>query len=345
MFAIPVPQNPQPPVVQSSDAWGQLPSLHSTFGSVDDLFYFTLIVSVFFFLLITGILLYSVVKYRRKTIDQPAASNVTHNTPLEVVWTVIPLIIVMVIFAWGWSGSFDMTMAPRNARKYTANAKQWSWTFQYPNDPATSTNEVWLEVGKPALFHLISTDVLHAFYVPSMRVKRDVVPGRINQVWFKPTDIGDYHLFCAEYCGLDHSRMRATVHVVGPDDYKKRPWDTWDPNDMVGNGRKLYQSLCSSCHSINGSRMTGPSWQGLFVKQQDGTFEGREEDVLIDGNKAKPEKIKIDRDYIVDSLRHPNAKIVATYDPGMSVFDETLVPDDRIDAIIEFMHSLAVEAK
>lgn len=335
MFAIQDPQTPQQ-VRENTDAWGQFFKLRSTFGAVDDLYYFTLVVSIFFLVLITGILLYSVVRYRRKTIDQPAASNVTHNTPLEVVWTVIPLILVMVIFAWGWSGSFDMTYAPRNARKYTANAKQWSWTFQYPNDPATSTNELWLEVGKPAVFHLVSSDVLHSFYIPSMRVKRDVVPGRINTVWFEPKDIGDYHLFCAEYCGQDHSAMRAVVHVVSPEKYKSRPWDTWDPNDLAGNGEKIYKTQCASCHTVTGVAAVGPTWKGLFVKQADGTFKGKEES-LADGS-----KVVVDRDYILESIRKPNARIVAGYAAGqMSAFDETLLPDFKVDAIIAYMQKLA----
>ncbi|GAB4136045.1 MAG: cytochrome c oxidase subunit II [Planctomycetota bacterium] len=335
MFAIQDPQTP-PQITENTDAWGQLFRLRSTFGAVDDLYYFTLLVCIFFFLLITGILLYSVVKYRRKSIDQPPASSATHNTLLEVVWTVIPLIIVMVIFAWGWSGSFEMTYAPRNARKYTANASQWSWTFQYPNDPATSTNELWLEVGKPALFHLISKDVLHAFYIPSMRVKRDVVPGRINTVWFQPTTIGDYHLFCAEYCGKDHSQMRAIVHVVSPAKYKTRPWDTWDPNDMPGNGERIYKTQCASCHSIDGSRLVGPSWKGLFIKQPDGSYKGKEER-LADGT-----TVTIDRDYVLESVRTPNAKIVDTFAAGqMTAFDETLLPEYKIDAIVAFMQKLA----
>lgn len=339
MFAIQEPQSP-PPVTETVDGLGQLFKLRSTFHAVDDLYYFTLFVSIFFFVLIVGILLYSVVKYRRKTIDQPAASDVTHNTPLEVVWTVIPLIIVMVIFAWGWSGSSDMTMAPRNARKYTANAKQWSWTFQYPNDPATSDNEVWLEVGKPALFHLISTDVLHAFYVPSMRVKRDVVPGRINTVWFEPTDIGDYHLFCAEYCGKDHSQMRGVIHVVDPRTYATRPWDKWNPDDMPGNGERIFKAQCASCHSVQNIKLVGPAWNGLFIKQADGTFTGKEES-LADGS-----KVTIDRDYIHESIRAPNAKIVAGFQAGqMTAFDETLLPDYKIDAIIAYMQTLAAEAK
>ncbi|MGE3173303.1 MAG: c-type cytochrome [Planctomycetota bacterium] len=343
------------------DSWGQLEKLASTFDHVDGLFYFTYAVCIFFFVLIAGVLAYSVVKYRRRTFDQPAASNSTHNTPLEVVWTVIPLIIVMIMFAWGWKGSLDMTVVPADARQYKAVAKQWNWTFYYPNDPAPSYGELWLEVGKPAAFTLQSTDVLHAFFVPAMRVKRDVVPGRQQTVWFTPTEIttrlqpgadnkmpvaGDedsgYHLFCAEYCGQDHSQMYARVRVVSAEDYAKRPWDVFldgTPEEKVASGQKIYQQLCISCHTVNGAPMTGPTWKGLFTKQGD-AYVGRQREVILpDGNR---QTLTVDDAYITESIHAPNAKKVAegTYaTANMTAFPD--LDDRRIAAIIAYMKSLA----
>ena len=328
-------QNPAP--VQTNDGWGQLPKLASTFDHVDGLFYFTYAVCIFFFVLITGVLLYSVVVYRRKTPDQPAASNVTHNTPLEVVWTVIPLIIVMVMFAWGFKGSLDMTNVPHGARQYKATAKQWNWTFSYPNDPVQSYGELWLEVGKPASFLLESTDVLHAFYMPAMRVKRDVVPGRYQRVWFQPTEIGEYHLFCAEYCGNDHSKMYAKVHVVDAAEYAKRPWDQWDDNNPAKGGEARYKALCSSCHSLNGSAMTGPSWKGLYVKDGSGAIAGGQRDVFVAGAK---QTITVDDAYIIESIKNPEAKKAAGFEKNaMTAFPA--IPDREIKGIIEFMKTLA----
>lgn len=328
MFAIQDPSKYASP--EAVDSWGQLTKLASTFGEVDGLFYFTLVVCIFFFLLITAVLGYSVVKYRRKTIDQPAASTVTHNTPLEVVWTVIPLIIVMVIFAWGWKTSLDMAVAPADARQYKAEAAQWDWTFYYPNDTVNSINELWLEVDQPAAFTLESKDVLHAFYIPAMRVKRDVVPGRLGTVWVQPTQLGEYHLFCAEYCGKDHSTMYAKVHVVSPMAFAKRPWDQWDPTDLVGGGKKLYDNLCKSCHSIDGSRGVGPTWQGLY---------GRTENVLVGG---QVQQITVDDAYLIESIRQPAAKIVQGYENAgaMQAFDENKLPDDRVLGIIEYIKTL-----
>jgi cytochrome c oxidase subunit II len=337
------------------DSWGQLERLASTFHHVDGLFYFTYAVCIFFFFLIAGVLAYSVVKYRRKTWDQPAASNTTHNTPLEVVWTVVPLIIVMIMFAWGWKGSLDMTVVPADARQYKALAKQWSWTFQYPNDNVPSYGELWLEVGKPAAFTLQSTDVLHAFFMPSMRVKRDVIPGRQGTLWFQPNEIttrlgpdnkptdpaSGYHLFCAEYCGQDHSKMYAKVHVVSAEDYAKRPWDMLDdstPEKAAASGANIYSTLCSSCHTVNGAVSNGPSWKGMFTKQGD-KYVGRQREVELPDKTRQT--ITVDDDYIRESIKQPNAKKVTElpyYNNTMSVPE---LDDRHINCIIAYMKSLA----
>ena len=323
------------------DGWGQLEKLASTFSHVDGLFYFTYAVCIFFFVLITGVLFYSVVKYRRKTFDQPAAANITHNTPLEVVWTVVPLIIVMVMFAWGWKGSLDMTVVPANARQYKATARQWSWEFAYPNDPEHSVNELWLEVDKPAAFTLESKDVLHAFYMPSMRVKRDVVPGRYQTIWFHPKEIGEFHLFCAEYCGKDHSKMYTKVHVVSAGTYAgtvkgSPPWyPPYDAKHPEKLGESIYRTTCANCHFLDGRPSVGPSWLGLFVKEGDKVVGGKRE-VLVDG---KQQTITVDDAYITESIRKPDAKKAVGFEKNaMSVPDQT---DLKIQCIIAFMKTLA----
>lgn len=342
-------ENPAPP--PPIDAYGQLPKLASTFDHVDGLFYFTYIVCIFFFVLILGALAWSVLMYRRKTWDQPAASNVTHNTPLEVVWTVIPLIIVMVMFAWGFKGSMDMTVVPEAAARntYKATAKQWNWTFTYPNDPVQSYGEVWVVQNKPVQFLLESTDVLHAFYLPSMRVKRDVIPGRFQTVWFNPTELGTYHLFCAEYCGKDHSKMYAKLHVVTAAEFAKRPWDVWDdstPAMAAKSAEGLYKALCASCHSVDGAMGVGPSWggaKGLFQKNADGTIVGRPRQVLVNG---VAQTVVPDEAYIAESIRMPTAKVVAEapYNRNaMTAFAD--IEERKIKGLIEYMKTLATEAK
>ena len=333
--------NPAPAPVL--DKWGQLPELASTLDHVDGLFYFTYIVCIFFFFLILGVLLFSVVKYRRKTWDQPAASNVTHNTPLEVVWTVIPLIIVMVMFAWGFKGCLDMTTVPHEASRntYVATAKQWAWDFKYPNG-STSTNEVWLVVGKPVQFYLESTDVLHAFFLPSMRVKRDIIPGRFQSVWFTPTITGEFHLFCAEYCGKDHSRMYAQAHVVTQAEFDKEPWnppiDETNLQSLIENGKRIFGQQCVTCHTVNGTGSVGPTWKGLFTKQGD-QYVGRQREVIEGGQKKT---ITVDDAYIIESIKQPDQKKVAEspYDRNtMSSFAN--LDDKRIKCLIAYIKSLA----
>ena len=330
-------ENPAPP--WKIDQWGQLEELASTFTEVDNLFYFTYVVCIVSFVLITGALVYSVFKWRRRTYDQPPASTATHNTPLEVAWTVIPLIIVMIMFAWGWKGSLNMQVVPADARQYKAVAKQWNWTFHYPNSAVQSYNELWLEVDQPAAFTLESTDVLHAFFMPAMRVKRDVVPGRLQTLWFEPQDIGQFHLFCAEYCGKDHSRMYATVHVVSEEDYAKEPWNVWPDDDPALGGQRLYEALCRSCHSINGMPGTGPTWSGLYAKNADGEIVGTQREVIEDG---VTKTVEVDDAYIIESIKNPNQKKVAQAPyatNNMTAFPD--LDDKRINGIIEYMKTLA----
>lgn len=330
------------------DAFGQLPVQAGTFDHVDGLFYFTYAVCIFFFVLITGVLLYSVVAHRRKTWDQKPISTVTHNTVLEVVWTVIPLIIVMIMFAWGFKGSLDMTTVPHEAQRntYKATASQWKWDFTYP-DGSVSNNEVYVEVNKPVQFILESKDVLHAFYVPSMRVKRDVVPGRYQSVWFEPIKTGVYHLFCAEYCGDDHSNMYAKVHVVDAETMAKKEWDKVPADDAplaerIKFGKRLAYGNCASCH-VTGPDVnvnTGPSWIGLFKKEGD-KYVGRQREVIEDG---QTKTITTDAAYIMESIRHPMKKIVADpqYKNGiMNAFDEKVLNDQKVARIIDYMKSLA----
>lgn len=332
-------ENPATGKAVETDYFGQLTTLASTFDHVDNLFYFTYAVCIFFFVLITGVLAWTVVVHRRKTYDQPAASNTTHNTPLEVVWTVIPLIIVMVMFAWGFKGSLDMMTVPADARMYKASAKQWSWTFSYPNSLVQSVNELWLEVDKPAAFLLESSDVLHAFFMPSQRVKRDVIPGRYQTLWFHPNVLGDFHLFCAEYCGDDHSKMYAKVHVVSAEEYAKKPWEVFldsTPALAAESAKKQVYPLCSSCHSLDGTKLTGPSWKGLFVKDATGAIVGGQREVFVAGVK---QTITVDEAYIIESIKTPEAKKAAGFENNsMAQFD---LPENKVRAIIEFMKSLA----
>lgn len=305
------------------DPLGQLPVAASTFtDDVDGVYYLCLWICIFFFFLILGVLAVAVVKFRRRTPDQPPASMVTHNTPLEVIWTLIPLVIVMVLFAWGWKGSLDMTMAPADALQYQAVGQQWEWQITHPGSKSPAIGEMWVPIDTPVKVILHSNDVLHSFYVPAFRAKRDVLPGRYQMVWFKATKLGDYHLMCAEYCGTNHSYMLGTVHVVSQEEFDTRPWDKM-PTDPLELGKWTFDRRCVSCHTIDGNRLIGPSFKGLWGKTE--TFE--------DGTSAV-----VDEAYVKESIHTPQQKIVQGYPPTMTPFPD--LTDEQIAGIIEFMKSL-----
>jgi cytochrome c oxidase subunit 2 len=313
------------------DPLGQLPPQASTFGpDVDGLFYFCTWVSLFFFFLLTGLLTYSSVKYRRKTEHQPPASTVTHNTTLEVVWTLIPTIILMVIFAWGFKGNLEQILAPGDSLQYRAVAKQWGWDFFHPGDPtASGDGDLWVPLNRPVKITMESQDVLHSLFVPAFRAKRDVVPGRYQALWFRTTQLGTFDLFCAEYCGKGHSEMSRKVHVVTDDEYAKKPWQK-RPEDPIEWGKQLYTTKgCVACHAVakGVESPVGPTFYGLF---------GREEE-MEDGS-----RVTVDEAYIHESLREPQKRIVKGFATkgAMTVFGPDSLPDDAVSALIDYIKTL-----
>lgn len=327
------PQDPpQPRSTLPDTGWG-MPPQASTFASdVDGLYQFTFWVSAFFFVLITGILVYSLFKWRRRSEDQPAASNETHNTPLEVTWTVIPLIIVMIIFAWGWRGSLDMTVAPPDALTYQVRARKWSWSITHPNHAAPLTNTIYVPLGRPVKFISSSEDVLHSFFIPAMRTKRDVLPGRLQMVWFEATQLGTFPFFCAEYCGERHSFMIGEVHVVAAEEFdlgvkEKRYQPSIDRSKPAHeNGKMLYNAKgCFACHSdANPAQMQPcPSFKGLWGKEEE----------LVDGS-----RIVVDEAYFIESVLKPLEKTVKGYARGQ--MPPQAITEDEAKLIMEYVKTL-----
>ncbi len=308
------------------DPLNQLPPPASTFAAdVDGLYYFITYVSIFFFVLITGILVVACIKFRRRTPDQPAASNITHHTALEVTWTVIPLILVMIMFAWGWKGSLAMTMAQVDSLQYEVVGKQWVWLVKHPGQQTFSDEPtMYVPVDTPIRVQLSSQDVLHSFFVPAFRVKRDTLPGRYQMVWFTATKIGTYDMFCTEYCGTSHSYMLGKVQVVSKEDWAAGLYPP-APKDPKERGRALYTTNCAACHGPEGNGLLGPSLRGLV---------GKKDHELADGT-----KIEANVDYIVESIRNPGAKLAKPLIPGtvMNAFPESLLDKAQVDAIVLFM--------
>ena len=177
---------------------------------VDFAFLFTLVVSVFFLVLITGLMIYFVIKYNRKR--NPKATNVHSNVVLEITWTVIPTILVLIMFWYGWVGYVDMSEAPENTLNVDVTAQMWKWTFKYEN--GKTTDSLYVPINQPVKLNLHSLDVNHAFYIPKFRIKKDVYPNQNRMVWFEANELGDFDIACAEYCGLNHSYMYNKVKVM-----------------------------------------------------------------------------------------------------------------------------------
>ncbi len=316
-------------MASSGSFW--MPEQGSTIAAdVDTLFDFIYYLNVIFFVLITAATIYFVVKYKRKSDDQLASSNVGHNTALEAAWTFVPLVLVIICFVWGFRVFLDQSVAPANAIEVQVKAERWKWDFQYSNGSQT-LNELFAPAGRPVKLVMSAKDVLHSFFVPEFRIKSDVVPNRYTSVWFEAKEPGDYQIYCTEYCGTGHSNMLATVKVLPADEFDKAmlkgewPGQSGEGRDPVEWGKELYVSkTCNACHSVNGSRLVGPSFKGLFGR--DAKF--------ADGSTAKA-----DENYIRESIMDPNAKIVEGYAPAMPSFAGQL-SDGQTDALIAYIKSL-----
>ena len=298
------------------------PQVSTVAQSVDWLFNFILAISVFFFILIVVVMVVFVVKYRRRE-GQTAEASPSHNTALEVTWTAIPVVLVIIIFIFGFKGFLDIVTPPANAYEVLVEGQKWNWTFIYPNGYSDSNLHV--PVDRPVQLIMSSADVIHSLYVPAFRIKMDVLPGRYTKAWFEATEPGEYDLFCAEYCGTSHSDMLAhvIVHPVGEfETWLEKASNFLETMTPVDAGRKLFQMRgCTQCHSMDGSAKTGPTLQGVF---------GRTE-ALVGGA-----SIVVDENYIRESILEPNAKVVAGYEPVMPTYQGRL-KDAEIMAIIEYL--------
>jgi cytochrome c oxidase subunit II len=315
-------QTAPPAATRPSDGSGGIwfPDQASTVApGVDLVFDIITWISIFFFVLVVVVMVWFVMKYHTGRAPK-ATSDVTHNTPLELTWTIIPLILVIAIFYVGLEGYLNLRHAPLGAYEVRVTAQKWSWTFSHPNGTIES-NILRVPLGRPVKLIMRSEDVLHALYIPSFRVKQDVVPGRFTTLWFEATKEGDFDLYCAEYCGKDHSLMRARV-IVAPEDVFKAQLDAEGRRHMEKSDaelaayamEKLY-SRCSSCHSLDGKRGTGPSWRETH------SLWGKER-VFTDGSKAV-----VDENYIRESMLNPGAHIVVDFTNAMPTVKGQL--DDR----------------
>ena len=299
-------------------------------GKVDGVLWLITLMSVVFFVLITVLLVYFAIKYRRKT-ENDETPYITGSEPLEIIWTVIPSILLIVLFVYGFVVYKDMRTPPADAVDINVTGKQWLWEFDYYNGKKT-LNELYLKQNIPVRMVMRADDVLHSFFVPAFRVKQDLVPGRYTQLWFTPTKVGTFDLFCAEYCGTGHSKMLAKVVVLSPEAY-----DIWENGAEVDGGppvagltpvelgEKLYKEKgCNACHSVDGSVVLGPSFKGLVGRT---------------GELADGKSYTADENYIMKSILEPQSELVQGYQPVMPSF-KGILSDEDISALIAYMKTL-----
>ncbi len=317
---------------QPSDSFQLPPSMADTAPSVDKAYDFIFWFSVVFTVAVTGALLYFVAKYRRKPGVKPEPTG--HFMKLELFWTITPTIFIFFLFHAGFTGYIRNATAAEGATEIRVRGKKWSWEFEYPTGDRVP-GELTLELGRPYKMIISSEDVLHSFFIPEFRMKRDAVPGQYSFIQFTPTVAGDAHVFCAEYCGTSHSGMIASVKILPHDEYKK--WEaglgqcqgTPEECEPAKWGERLFvKNGCPTCHGaggtgeIAGSKSPGPRLAGIFGKPENTT--------------AGP--VPVDENYLRESILRPNAKIVAGYSTvQMPPF---VMKDNQLDAIIDYIKSL-----
>lgn len=305
-------------------------------AAVDWLFWFIMWVCVFFFVLIIAAAAYFSWRYRRLTPDQAPLPSLEHHTPLEVFWSLVPLILAVYIFYVGFDGFMHMNVPPKNAYTIDVIGQKWSWAFRYQSGAMAQDGKLHVPPGEPVKLVMSSQDVLHSFFVPNFRVKQDLVPGRFTTLWFtaKPpagTEPEEHHMTCAEYCGERHSAMTTKV-VVHP---TRASFDKWLGEQgrvdvSAESGQRIYKQLCLACHNIEGVQGQGPNWGPLAKQLANG--EARE---LTTGD-----SVTVDEDYIRESIMEPQAKIAAGFQPVMPTFKGQLKAD-HISAITLYIKSLA----
>jgi cytochrome c oxidase subunit 2 len=292
-------------------------------AQIDAIYFFMVAVTAFFALLIGGLVVVFAVKFRRRHHDEIGVA-IHGSLALELLWTVIPLGIAMVMFAWGAKVFFDLYRPPAGAMEIFIVGKQWMWKAQHAAGQR-EINELHVPVGRPVKLVMGSEDVIHSYYIPEFRVKADVIPGRYNTLWFTATKPGRYHLFCAEYCGTRHSGMIGWVTAMEPMDFQA--WLSGGPATAspVAAGQKLFQDLaCNTCHLDNSSGR-GPMLSGIYGKSIE----------LQGGGTAM-----VDDAYLRESIVNPQAKIVNGFQPIMPTF-QGLVSEEQLLQLIAYVRSLS----
>jgi len=305
---------------------------------VDPVFIFVTVVSVLFIIGITATMLYFLFRYNKKR--NKVAKDIHGHAGLEVIWTLVPLVIVTFMFYFGWVGFKKMMNPPANSFQVKATGRMWSWLFEYENGFQTDT--LYIPAQKPVELALNSMDVIHSLYIPAFRVKKDVVPGKLkNKLWFIAEEPGSYDIFCAEYCGQRHSYMLTKVVAmpqnkfndwyasVAPDTNgrTKTTKESSSDDEMAQKGSMIVKTKggCLACHSLDGSKLVGPSFKGIF---------GKEVVVIVDG--VEKQEI-VDEKYLRKSITTPAAEIVRGY---QNLMPPPPLSEQEIGEVIAYIKTL-----
>ena len=316
------------------------PQQASTFAAEIDVLYLTLWGLTLLFTAIVATLIFTfAIRYRKGS--NVSRANLVHTShSLELAWSIIPLILGLIIFAWGAKLYADVYKVPANAKEVYVIGKQWMWHLQHSNG-IRENNELHVPTGQPIKLTMISQDTIHSFFVPDFRIKRDVLPGRYTTVWFQATKPGKYHLFCAEYCGMQHSLMGGYVYVMEPRDYEKwqnsnglKPGDATMTTSVVRQslaeeGAELFQQVgCANCHAAQDNRR-GPSLVAIYGTRR---------------QMKTGQTFVADRDYLRESILKPGDKLTAGYENIMPSYDGQL-REDQVNALIAYIQSLGTSSE
>ncbi len=306
------------------------PEQASSIAAKLDGFVLTLVgLSFVFSIIVAALIVYFAAKYRWSDPDVDRSNPMNENTMLELSWSFVPLVISLTVFAWSAQVYFEIYTPPADTINLSVVGKQWMWKIQHP-DGQREVNELHIPVNRPVKLTMTSQDVIHSFFIPAFRIKQDVLPGRFTTMWFEATQTGEYHLFCAEYCGAEHAFMIGRVYVLEPSEYEQwlREGSRDGLVDASVDGESLFnQKGCISCHQLDGDDGLGPNLIGVFNQE----VELETGEVLIR-----------DEEYIRESIINPQAKIVAGFPPIMPTFEEQLTSEELL-MLVDYIESLADE--
>lgn len=301
------------------------PAASSIAQSVDQLYYFLTGISIFFSVLIFTLIFYFMIRYRRRS-DEEIPPDTHTSLVLELTWTLIPSGLCAILFVWASMLYIRNSRPPAASTEVFVIAKQWMWHIQHPEGPR-EIDELHVPVDEPIKVTITSQDVIHGFYIPAFRVKKDALPGRYTSIWFTATEIGSYHLFCSEYCGANHSAMIGTVYVMSRRDYADWLASQEKPESMVQQGERLFSQLgCSACHLSNATGR-GPSLAGIYGKSEK----------LQSG-----ETRVVDENLIREAIIFPNSVLLPNYPAIMPTF-QGQVNEDQVLQLIAYVKSLGAQ--